>query len=96
MVTTNELGFFMPEIILAIGAVVVMLVIAFKRNAMVSNVLTVLTFGLAFYALMVQSSQDSFVTSLFYVDGIGRFLTGLILISAIVITLFSFPYFKIH
>jgi len=96
VVTTNELGFFMPEIILAIGAVVVMLVIAFKRNAMVSNVLTVLTFGLAFYALMVQPSQDSFVTSLFYVDGIGRFLTGLILISAIVITLFSFPYFKIH
>jgi hypothetical protein len=38
----------MPEIILAIGAVVVMLVIAFKRNAMVSNVLTSIDFWVSF------------------------------------------------
>ncbi|MCO6461493.1 MAG: NADH-quinone oxidoreductase subunit N [Saprospiraceae bacterium] len=94
MVTVEALGYIMPEIVLAIGAVVVMLMIAVKRNAILTNVATILTFIIALFFLINQPQQDVNVTNLFFVDSIGRFLTGLILCSAIVITIYSLPYFK--
>lgn len=96
MVTLDDLKIILPEIILAIGAVVVMLMIAVRRNHFISNVLTLATFAIAFVVLAGQTGGEQAVTQLFVVDPLGWFLSGLILCAAIVITLFSFPYFHIQ
>lgn len=96
MVTPDDLKIILPEIVLAIGAVVVMLVIAIRRNHFLSNILTLATFAVAFIILVGQPNDEHTVTQLFIVDPLGRFLSGLILCAAIVITLFSFPYFHIQ
>lgn len=97
MVTLTDLRLLMPEIILAGGAVVVMLMIAFKRNSFISNVLTQLTLVLAFvFIVLPENGQSRMVTNLFIIDNLGQFLTGLILIASFVITLFAFPYFQIQ
>lgn len=96
MVTLNDLSIILPEIILAGGAVVVMLIIALYRNHFVSNVLTLITFALALIVLVGQNNEQQEVTTLFIVDPLGIFLTGLILCAAFVITLMSFPYFHIQ
>jgi NADH-quinone oxidoreductase subunit N len=96
MVTLNDLLVILPEIILAAGAVIVMLVIALKRNNFVSNILTLVTLALSFVILISQGSGEHLVSNLFISDPFGRFLTGLILCASFVITLFSFPYFRIQ
>lgn len=96
MVTLNDLSIILPEIILAGGAVVVMLIIAMYRNHFVSNLMTLITFALALIVLVGQNNEQQEVTTLFIVDPLGIFLTGLILCAALVITLMSFPYFHIQ
>jgi len=96
MVTLNDLKLILPEIILAGGAVVVMLMIALRRNHFISNVLTLITFAVAFFFLTGLPKGEQLVTHLFLIDSLGRFLTGLILCAAFVITLYSFPYFHIQ
>lgn len=96
MVTLNDLKIILPEIILAGGAVIVMLMIAIRRNHFISSLLTLITFAVAFYFLITQHNDQQLSTTLFIVDPLGRFLSGLILCAAFVITLFSFPYFHIQ
>lgn len=96
MVTLNDLRIILPEIILAGGAVIVMLMIAIRRNHFISSALTVVAFAMAFIFLVNQPNEQVLATNLFIVDPLSRFLTGLILCAAFVITLFSFPYFNIQ
>lgn len=96
MVTLNDLHIILPEIILAGGAVVVMLMIALKRNNFISNVLSLITLAAAFIFLISQGTGEFLVSNLFISDALGRFLTGLILCGSFVITLYSFPYFRIQ
>lgn len=96
MVTLNDLKIILPEIILAGGAVIVMLMIAVRRNHFISNLLALITLVVSFVFLVVQPNDQQLVTQLFIVDPLGRFLTGLILCAAFVITLYSFPYFHIQ
>ncbi len=95
MVTNNDLLVILPEIVLAGGAVLVMLVIALKRNYFAVNILTLLTLLVAFLALISREPGEHIVSNLFISDSLGRFLTGLILCASFVIALFSFSYFRI-
>ncbi|HPB53030.1 MAG TPA: NADH-quinone oxidoreductase subunit N [Saprospiraceae bacterium] len=96
MVTLNELKFLLPEVTLALGAVIVMLAIAAKRNHLLSNILTLAVFGVSFFFLATLPAEDLLVGKLFVIDPTSRFMTGLMLCSAFIITLYSFPYFKIQ
>lgn len=96
MVTLNDLKIILPEIILAGGAVITMLMIALRRNPLVSGLLALATFALAFGVLINQGSGDYFVSNLFLVDAVGRFLTGLILCASFVIVLMSYTYFNLQ
>ncbi len=96
MVTLNELKFLLPEVTLALGAVIVMLAIAAKRNHLLSNVLTLAVFAVSFFFLVTLPAEDLLVSKLFVIDPTSRFMTGLMLCSAFIITLYSFPYFKIQ
>lgn len=96
MVTLNDLKILLPEVILAGGAIIVMLAIAIRRNHFISSLLTLITFVVAFVFLTNQPNEQEFATNLFIVDPLGRFLSGLILCASFVITLFSFPYFHIQ
>lgn len=96
MVTLHDLKLILPEIIVAGGAILVMLLIAVKRNHLLSNIVTLLTLLVAFLFLIMQPKVQELATSLFIIDPFGRFLSGLILCTSFVITLFSFPYFRIQ
>lgn len=96
MVTLNDLKLILPEIIMAGGAVIVMLMIAIRRNPLISNLLALLTILAAFISLVMLPHEQHLVTQLFIIDSLGKFLTGLILCAAFVINLFSFPYFHIQ
>lgn len=96
MVTLNDINALLPEIVLAAGAVIVMLMIAVSRNHVLSNILTQLTFFISFLFLISNPGEPQLSTNLFVADALGKFLSGLILCSAFVITLFSFPYFNIQ
>lgn len=96
MVTLDDLKLILPEIILAGGSILVMLMIAIRRSHLISNVLTLLTFLASFIALTLQPDGQHLVSSLFVIDAFGKFLTALILLAGFVITLFSFSYFHIQ
>jgi len=85
----------LPLIILAGGAILVMLGIAIRRNYLLTFLLTLLVLIATFISVMAQASvPSSAVTSLLVADGFSYFYIGLITIAAILITLISYSYFK--
>jgi len=96
MLSLTEIQLLMPEIVLAAGAVIVMLMIALYRNHFISNFLTMITFLIAFLVLVNQPMVQGTVSNLFIIDPLGSFISGLILCAGFVITLYSFPYFHIQ
>ncbi|MCL6523741.1 MAG: NADH-quinone oxidoreductase subunit N [Thermoflavifilum sp.] len=82
-----------PQIILSVAAVVCMLLIAVKRNHAVVHLFTLLSLLLALGSLGRIPGVMG-VDGLFVVDGLGVFMTGLILITAFFIGIFSYPYFS--
>lgn len=95
MLTLEDLRLLLPEIILAGAAIIVMLGVAVKRSHLFSQVITLAACVAGFIFLIDQPNHQQLVTNLFILDPLGRFLTGLILCAAFVITLFSYPYFSI-
>lgn len=93
MIKMSDIPYLLPVIILAASAIIVMLGIAVKRSHTFSYVFTLIGFVAAFLALN-GGEVRTLVTPLFIIDGLGTFLTGLILCAGFTITLFSFPYFK--
>lgn len=93
MLKSEEILLLLPQIILAIGAVLAMLSIAVKRNHFIIHKISVLTLLLALISLSyVHFESVTHVTSLFVIDGLGWFFTGLILVSALFIAVFSYSY----
>jgi NADH-quinone oxidoreductase subunit N len=83
----------LPLIILTAATVVIMLVISIYRNHRLTFSLTIAAVGLAFFALLTFSSKaESGVTPLLLIDSYALFYMGLLLLSALTVTLFSYEY----
>lgn len=91
---TGEMLFMLlPLIIVTATAVMTMLMIAIKRQHAVSCVITVVGLSLAFVSLyFVLPSTAQAVTPLIKIDAFSVFFSGIILLSAVIIACFSYPY----
>ena len=92
--SAEQILFLLPLILVSATAVFTMLMIALKHSHAGSCLIT--AFGLAaallsLFAVIPSIPQQ--VTALFIVDSFSSFFTGMILLVAIAITLFSYPYF---
>lgn len=83
----------MPQIILAAGAIVLLLSIAVKRSHLFTAVTAVLFVSTSFVSLFFHPAQNE-ISGIFIRDGFGMFLSGLILIVTLYIMLISFPYIE--
>lgn len=89
-----NLSLLIPQIILSMTALMVLLSIAVKRNRRVVFGLTLLGTALSFASLFDLSGFRHQVSTLFVVDGLSIFFTGLILLATFFIGVFSYSYFK--
>ncbi|MGD0234856.1 MAG: NADH-quinone oxidoreductase subunit N [Syntrophorhabdales bacterium] len=85
----------LPLIVVSAASVVIMLAVACYRNHRLTHFLTLAAIVLAFVTLPAISSQlPARVTPLLLIDGYALFYSGLILLSALVVTLFSYDYLE--
>src|SRR5690606_24837567 len=84
----------LPHLLLTAGALVVMIVVAFRRVHRPVYVLTCLTFVVALYFLINYDAYPHRVGTLFVVDGFGIFNMALILLAALAVMLMSYAYFE--
>jgi len=85
----------LPLIVVSAASVVIMLVVACYRNHRLTHVLTLAAIVLALVTLPAISSQlPAQVTPLLLIDGYALFYSGLILLSALVVALFSYDYLE--
>lgn len=84
----------LPHLLLTAGALVVMIVVAFRRVHRPVYVLTCLTFVVALYFLINYDTYPHRVGTLFVVDGFGIFNMALILLAALAVVLMSYAYFE--
>lgn len=91
--TGEQLLLLLPLIIVTATAVITMLMVAVKRNHAVSCLLTASGLLLALLSLVIVAQYPAQeVTPLLLVDSFNEFFTALILLAALAITLFSYPY----
>jgi NADH-quinone oxidoreductase subunit N len=94
-VTAGNLVSLGPYLVLALAAVAVMLVIAFRRSHGWTAGLTLAGLALSFLALLPAAAQDSpQVTPLLAVDGFALFFAGLLLAAAFAVTALAYDYFE--
>jgi NADH-quinone oxidoreductase subunit N len=85
----------LPFIVVSAASVVIMLTVACHRNHRLTHFLTFAAILLALVTLPAISSQlPAQVTPLLLIDGYALFYSGLILLSALVVTLFSYSYLE--
>jgi NADH-quinone oxidoreductase subunit N len=89
----TDLFALLPFLILSATAVVVMLVIAFRRSHLTVCIVTLAGLALSFLSLFpVAHVSPREVTPLMIIDGYSLFYTGLIVAAAFFVTLLSFGY----
>lgn len=87
----------MPLIILAAGAVITMLVIAFWRSHALTVAFTLVVLLLAFLSIPLAASRGTVqVTSLLILDGFAYFITGLVIAACFVVALLAYGYLRVH
>ncbi len=87
----------LPLIVLAAGAVVILVVIAFYRSHALTAVLCLATQALALGAIFIADQNGSeVVTGLLILDGYAYFFIGLLIAASLVVALLSYGYFKAH
>ncbi|MCX2741216.1 NADH-quinone oxidoreductase subunit N [Pontibacter anaerobius] len=85
----------MPLLILTVAALVNMLVIAAWRNHKIIYVITAVSFVAAFLSLFELRGITAYaIDPLFVIDGFGVFYIGLILATALLISMLSYAYFE--
>ncbi len=85
----------LPLIIVAAGALVVMLVISFYRNQTVSALLTIITLVTAIVSLPTAGGvAPHMVGSLLRIDAFALYYIGLILLASLAVTVLSHSYFE--
>ena len=84
-----------PFLIIAIAPIVIMIVISMLRNYNVVYGFSVLSFLAAFGSLFfILPSVPHTIEPLFIIDGYGLFFLGIIIISALLVTILSYDYIK--
>ena len=96
MISMQDIMSLLPEIILAVTAIIVMLGIAVRRSHLFSAVISALGIVVSFYFLVSQASEQKIISNLFIIDGLGNVVTGIILCATFVIVLISYPYFQVQ
>ncbi len=87
----------LPLIILGAAAVIVMLVIAFYRNHLLTLILTLISFVLSFLALPAAAvAGNSQITPLLVIDHYAIFYIGLILVASFAVALLSYSYLDVQ
>jgi len=93
--TKNDFLSIVPLFILTSSAILIMFSISVKRNHKLIYAITSLSLAGDFIYLMVTISGNSWVIEpLFIIDGFGVFNTGLILLTALAVTMVSYAYFE--
>src|SRR5882762_8167071 len=91
----NDFLSVVPLFILTSSAILIMFSISVKRNHKLIYAITSLSLAGDFIYLMVTISGNSWVIEpLFIIDGFGVFNTGLILLTALAVTMVSYAYFE--
>ncbi len=92
--TPVQLTPLIPLLILSISIVIIMLVIAFYRNHVLTLVLSIIALALSVISLpFISGGLPQQVTALLSVDSYAVFFWGLIMISSIAVALISYQYF---
>ncbi len=90
--TANDFQSLMPLIILAGGAIIVMLLVAIWRNHLLTFSGTLLTLTAALIAIPASNLGTWEVVPLFTIDGFGLFYMALVFLATMIVTLLSFAY----
>src|SRR5688500_130835 len=84
-----------PIFILTSAAILILFSIAVKRNHKVIYVITTASLAIDFIYLILYKTTDTWaIEPLFIFDGFGKFNTGLILLTALAVTMISYAYFE--
>ena len=95
--TTADLIALSPLIVLACATIVIMLIVAVRRNHALTMALTLLADAVAFALLfVVLRSLPRQVAALLIMDGYSLFYMGLIFAASFVVALLSYSYLKSH
>jgi NADH-quinone oxidoreductase subunit N len=93
--STNDLLSVVPIFILTSAAILIMFSIAVKRNHKAIYVIAMTAFAADFvYVALFYSKTTWIIEPLFIFDGFGVFNIGLILLTALAVTMISFAYFE--
>lgn len=91
--SVNDFIHLMPLLILTVGALVSMLVISAWRNHKIVYVITAVSFVAAFASLFEQRMAGAyFIEPLFVMDGFSMIYIGLMLLTALLISMLSYAY----
>ena len=91
----NELKLLLPHVILAAGAIIVMLFIAIKRNPLVSFLLCLAGLGLSFASLFyVHGLLPATTDGLLVIDSLSLIFEGLIIFASLAVTIMSYQYYS--
>ncbi|NLG95998.1 MAG: NADH-quinone oxidoreductase subunit N [Chloroflexi bacterium] len=94
--SASDLIALLPLIVLSSGAVVMMLVIAFRRDHALTAGITLVILALAFLANFLHPGGTVQVTPLLIIDGFTVFMVGLLLAASFVIVLLGYGYFRVR
>lgn len=84
-----------PLFILTSAAILILFSIAVKRNHKVIYLITTVSLAADFgYLIIYESTAKWVIEPLFIFDGFGTFNTGLILVTALAVTMISYAYFE--
>ncbi|MCC5834150.1 MAG: NADH-quinone oxidoreductase subunit N [Opitutales bacterium] len=90
-----DLQALLPILIVAGGALLVMLVLSFKRSQTLSSLLTLLSLAAALASIpMAMSADADRIAPLLVIDSFGFFYQGLMLILTMVVTIFAHSYLE--
>ncbi|WP_299986596.1 NADH-quinone oxidoreductase subunit N [uncultured Pontibacter sp.] len=93
--TLTDFQHLMPLLILTVAVLVAMLVIAVGRNHKIMYVITAVSFLAAFASLFELRNVGRYtIEPLLVVDGFGVFYIGMILLTALLISMLSYAYFE--
>lgn len=83
-----------PLFILTSAAILILFSIAIKRNHKVIYIITTVSLAVDFVYIAAYKASTWVIEPLFIFDGFGTFNTGLILLTALAVTMISYAYFE--
>ncbi len=92
--TDTELYTITPMLIIVLTILTLMMSISCKRNNLISVILTLVGLSLSLIFLLMKIPYDVFINNLIMRDDFSEFNSVLILISSLVISIFSYTWFK--